>query len=157
MQETLNQVSCMATGAGGSPSPREARETLQQLSQDEHAVRYPPLPRWFFLALATLLAGLFLAQLLPPSDARNATYAVTVAAIVLGGRYWLIRDQVAWVSPSLRDMLPFLAALLGTALVCLVVAETTDAWWAWIVGAVVVAGVVLGTGRSYRQAYGDGD
>jgi hypothetical protein len=145
----------MATGSSGSPSPREARETLRQLSEDEHAVRYPPLPRWFFLAQAALAAGVCLAQLLPPSDARNATFAAAVAAIVLGGRYWLYRDQVSGVWPSFGDMLPFLAAVLGTVLVCLVVAETTDAWWAWIIGAVVVAGVVLGTGRSYRKAYGD--
>jgi hypothetical protein len=138
-----------------TPSPQEARATLDQLSDDESAVRYPPLPRWFFAAQAAVVAGLCLAQLLPSSDSRNATFAVAVVALVLGGRYWLYRDQVAWVSPSLRDMLPFLAGLLGTVLACLVVEETTGAWWCWIVGAVVAAGIVLGTGHTYRKTYGD--
>jgi hypothetical protein len=145
----------METGSDRVPTPDEARATLRQLMEDESAVRYPPLPRWFFVAQAALVAGICLAQLLPPSDARNAAFAVAVVAMVLGGRYWLYRDQVAWVSPSFRDMAPFLAAVLGTVLACLVVAGTTDAWWIWIVGAVVVAGIVLRTGHTYRKAYGD--
>jgi hypothetical protein len=151
----MSYVSCMETGPDRSPSPREARETLQQLSSDAEAVRYPPLPRWFFLAQAVLAAGIFLAQLLAPSDARNATFAVTVAAVVLGGRYWFFRDQVFLVAPSARDMLPFFAGVLGTVLGCLLVAETTSAWWVWIVGAVVAAGIVLRTGHTYRKTYGD--
>ena len=138
-----------------TPSPQDARAALDQLTADEAAVRYPPLPRWFFLVQATLAGGLLLAQLLPPADARPATVALAVAAVVLGGRYWLFRDRVSGVLPSSGDMLPFLAAILGTVLACVVVAGTTGAWWAWIVGAVVVAGIVLGTGRTYRRAYGD--
>jgi hypothetical protein len=138
-----------------TPSPQDARATLDQLSADEAAVRYPPLPRWFFLAQGSLTACLFLAQLLPRPDARNATFAVAVAAIVLGGRYWLFRDRVSGVLPSAGDMFPFLAAVLGAAVTCLVVQETTGAQWVWVVGAAVVAGVVLATGRSYRKTYGD--
>jgi hypothetical protein len=138
-----------------TPSPQDARRLLEQAAADAAAVRYPPLPRWFFFAQATLAAGVLLAQLLPPSDARHAAFAAAVAAIVLGGRYWLYRDGVAWVSPSPRDMLGFLAAVVGTVLTCLVVAETTGAEWIWIAGAVVVAGIVLGTGRAYRRTYGD--
>ncbi|SOD94132.1 hypothetical protein [Blastococcus haudaquaticus] len=138
-----------------TPSPQDARATLDQLSADEDAVRYPPLPRWFFAAQAVLTACLCLAQLLPRSDARNAMFALAVAAVVLGARYWLFRDQVSGVWPSLRDTLPFLAGILGTAVACLVIEETTGAWWCWIIGAVVVAGIVLGTGRRYRKTYGD--
>jgi hypothetical protein len=138
-----------------TPSPQDARRLLEQVAADEAAVRYPPLPRWFFLAQATLAAGVLLAQLLPPSDARHATYAAAVAAMVLGGRYWLYRDRVAWVSPSAKDMVGFLAAVVGTVLACLVVVETTGAEWVWIVGAVVLAGIVLGTGHAYRRTYGD--
>lgn len=138
-----------------TPSSQEARRALEQLAQDENAVRYPPLPRWFFLAQAALVAGICLARLLPPSDARHATFAVAVAATVLGGRYWIFRDHVLGVSPSFGDMLPFLAGLLGTVLACFVVTETTDAWWVWIIGAVVAAGIVLRTGNTYRRTYGD--
>ncbi|NEK58157.1 hypothetical protein GCU56_09755 [Geodermatophilus sabuli] len=138
-----------------TPSPQDARAMLDQLAADETAVRYPPLPRWFFPAQAALTAALLLAQTLPPSDARPATFAVAVAAIVLGGRYWVFRDQVAGVRPSAGDMLPFLGGVLGAVVVCLVVQETTGAWWVWIPGAVVVAGIVLGTGRRYRETYGD--
>ncbi|HET6394054.1 MAG TPA: hypothetical protein VFG13_14610 [Blastococcus sp.] len=145
----------METGAGGRPTEHEAREALAQVASAEDAVRYPPLPRWFFLGQAALVACICLAQLLPPSDARNATFAAAVAAIVLGGRYWLFRDRVSGVLPSSADMLPFLAGTVGTVLACLVVAETTGARWIWIVGAVLVAGIVLGTGRAYRRTYGD--
>jgi hypothetical protein len=145
----------METGSGGRPTEHEAREALAQAAQDEDAVRYPPLPRWFFLAQAALVGCLCLAQLLPPSDARNATFGTAVAAIVLSGRYWLFRDRVSGVLPSFGDMLPFLAASAGTVLTCLVVAETTGAGWVWILGAVVVGAIVLSTGRTYRKTYGD--
>ena len=138
-----------------TPSPHDARAQLAQVAADEAAVRYPPLPRWFFVTQAALAAGVLLAQLLPPSDARSATFGSAVAALVLGGRYWLFRDRVSGVWPSVRDMLPFLAAVVGAVLVCLVVAETTGAQWVWAVGAAVVAGTVLITGRAYRRTYGD--
>ncbi|NEK86253.1 hypothetical protein GCU60_10845 [Blastococcus saxobsidens] len=138
-----------------TPSPEEARAALDQLSADESAVRYPPLPRWFFLAQAALVAGICLAQLLPRSDARNAMFGAAVVAVVLGGRYWFHRPQVAWVAPSARDMFPFLAALLAVAVACLVVDATTGAEWIWIAGAVVAAGIVLFTGHAYRRAHGD--
>jgi hypothetical protein len=146
----------METTSGKPPSRREARETLRQLAEDESAVRYPPIPRWFFVAMAALVAGLHLARLLPPSDAGKATFAVAVAAVVLGSRYWINRDGVAWVSVKFTDMAPFLAAVYGTFGLCWVVAATTGAWWAWIVGAVVAGGIVLRTGAAYRQEFGDG-
>jgi len=105
--------------------------------------------------MAALVAALYLARLMPPSDAGNATFAVAVAAAVLGSRYWLNRDGVSWVSPKLGDMVPFLAAVLGTFALCWIVSATTGAWWAWIVGAAVAAGVVLHTGRRYRREFGD--
>ncbi len=101
-----------------TPSPQEARRALEQLAQDEDAVRYPPLPWWFFLAQ-------------------------------------FYRNGVFGVSPSLRDMLPFLTGLLGTFLGCLVIEETTGLRWGWTVGAVVAVGIVLRTGSTYRRTYGD--
>ena len=145
----------METVPGGSPSPEEARETLRQLAADESAVRYPPLPRWFFVAMAALVAGVHLAQLLPPSDARHATSAVAVAAAVLGARYWLYRDGVSWVSPRFADMVPFLAAVLGTSVLCWLISAATGAEWVWGIGAAVAAGIVLRTGHRYRQEFGD--
>lgn len=147
-------VSCMETGS--APSPREARDSLRQLGEDESAVRYPPLPRWFFVAMAAAMAGMHLAQLLSPSDASKATFALGIVTAVLGGRYWMFRDGVAWVSPKLSDMGLFLVAVLGVFGVCWIVAATTGAWWIWIVGAVAAGAVVLRTGHAYRQAFGDG-
>jgi hypothetical protein len=145
----------METGAQGTPSPRDAREALRQLAADESAVRYPPIPRWFFVAMAALIAGVHLAQLLPASDARHATFAVAVAAAVLGARYWLYRDRVSWVSPRFADMVPFLAAVLGTSVLSWLIAAATGAEWVWGIGAAVAAGVVLRTGHRYRQEFGD--
>jgi hypothetical protein len=59
------------------------------------------------------------------------------------------------VSVRFRDMIPFQAAVLGTVIACLVASEATGAWRIWIVGAVVGAGIVLGTGHAYRKAVGD--
>jgi hypothetical protein len=144
----------METGSTGAPSPHEARQTLQQLAADESAVRYPPLPRWFFAAMAAVVAALYLARLLPPSDADQATFAVAVVAVVLGARYWLYRDGVSWVSVRPSDMVPFLAAVCGTYGMCWVVSAATGAWWCWIPGAVLAAAVVLRTGQAYRREFG---
>ena len=105
--------------------------------------------------MAAAVAGLHLARLLPPSDAHEATIAVGVAAIVLGSRYWLNREGASWVSVKFADMVPFLAAVLGTFGLSWVVSATTGAWWIWIVGAVVAGGIVLRTGQVYRRAFGD--
>lgn len=70
----------METGSESSPPARAAREALEQLSEDESSVRYPFLPRWFFVVQAAAVAGLHLA----PSDAEKATFAVAVASAVLG-------------------------------------------------------------------------
>jgi hypothetical protein len=53
------------------------------------------------------------------------------------------------------DIGPFLAAILGTAIVCVVVSAFTDLWWIWTVGAVAAGGVVLRTGTLYRREFGD--
>lgn len=128
---------------------------LEQLGRDEDAVRYPPLPRWFFPLQAAAVACLLLAQMLAPSDARHATFAVAVASVVLGARYWLDREGVSWVSVRLTDMIPFLASILATCVLCWVVADSTGAPWVWAVGAAVAAAVVLHTGRRYRRDFGD--
>ncbi|MEV7231116.1 MULTISPECIES: hypothetical protein [Polymorphospora] len=139
-----------------NPSPRQAREMLRQLADDEDAVRYPPIPRWFFVAMAALVAGLHVVRLLPPSDAGKASLALTVVAIVLGARYWLNREGVSWAAVKFTDMAPFLAVMLATFGGCWAVSALTGAWWIWIVGGVVAAAVVLRTGHVYRRAYGDG-
>lgn len=118
-------------------------------------MRYPPIPRWFFSAMAAVVAGLNLAQLLPPSDTSNATFALSVVALVLGSRYWLNHGGASWVSPKFTDMVPFLSAVLGTFGLCWLVSALTSAWWIWIVGAGVTGGVVLRTGHLYRQVFGD--
>ena len=128
---------------------------LQQLAEDQTAVRYPPMPRWFYPVQAGLLAGLCLAQLLPSPAAAVASVLTVVPMVLLGLRYWLDRAGVSGVSVSVRDMLPFLAGTSGTILLAMILSETTGAWWVWIVAAIVVAGVVLRTGSTYRREYGD--
>jgi hypothetical protein len=156
MQETRAIVSRMETGPVESPSPQEARAALHQIAADESAVRYPPIPRWFFVVMAAVVAALYLAQLLPPDDTSKATFALAVVAVVLGSRYWLNRDGVSWVSPRLADMVPFLTAVYGTFALCWAVDATTGAWWCWIAGAVVASVVVLVTGLRYVREFGDG-
>ena len=128
---------------------------LDQLGQDESTVRYPPLPPWFFPAMAALVAGLALAQLMEPSESHRATLAMGVVALVLASRYWLNREGVSWASARFTDMVPFLLGILSTFALCGVVSATTDAWWIWVLGAVVAGGIVLRTGRTYRRDFGE--
>ena len=146
----------METSGTGPLSPGEVRELLDQLGRDEAAVRYPPLPRWFFPAQAAAVAGLHLAQLLRPGDAPKAVFAVAVASVVMGLKHWLNRDGVAWVTVDPRDVAPFVLAILATSVAGWVIAETTGFRWLWIVTAVIAGGIVLRTGRAYRRVHGDG-
>ncbi|MGW0506960.1 hypothetical protein [Micromonospora sp. NPDC003241] len=137
------------------PTPDQARETLRQLTDDENAVRYPPFPRWFFVAMSAAMAALHLVHLLPSAHVGKASLAVSIAAIVLGCRYWLNRDGVSWAAVKAGDIAPFLAAVLGCFALTWALSALTDARWVWIVGAAVSAGIVLRTGRAYRREFGD--
>jgi hypothetical protein len=146
----------MATTPPPPPSPREARDTLAQLASDEDAIRYPPIPRWFYVVQAAAVAGISLAQLLP--EAAGTVVLIGLAALMglLGHRYWLNRDGVSWASAKVSDMGGFLALLLGTLAAGWIVDETTGAWWIWFVTASLTAGVVLVTGHRYGQEFGHG-
>jgi hypothetical protein len=151
----------MATSSGGRPTPDEARETLRQLHQDAEAVRYPPIPAWFFAVQAAAIAGLHLVRLLPDTDSGRYAQLIGILAIALaagglGQKYWLNRDGVSWATARLRDMLPFLALVLGSFAACWAIAEVAAAPWVWILGAVFSGAVVLVTGARYRKQYGDG-
>ena len=52
-------------------------------------------------------------------------------------------------------MVPFLPGILGTFALSGVISATTGAWWIWIVAAVVADGIVIRTGRTYRQEFGE--
>jgi hypothetical protein len=145
----------METGSSKQPSRDEAEQTLRQLGQDEGAVRYPPLPRWFFPVMAALVAGLALAQLMEPSESHRVTLALGVATLVTASRYWMNREGVSWASARFVDSVPFLLGILGAFALSWVVSATTGAWWIWIVGAVVAAGIVLRTGLAYRREHGE--
>jgi hypothetical protein len=145
----------METGAHRPPPHDEAKQTLDQLSQDESAVRYPPLPRWFFPAMAAVVAGLALAQIMEPPESHTATLGLGAVALVLASRYWLNRDGVFWASAKFTDTVPFLLGVLGTFALSWVISATTDTRWIWTVAAVVAGGIVLRTGRSYRRETGE--
>lgn len=145
----------METGSSKQPSRDEAELTLHQLGQDEGAVRYPPLPRWFFPVMAAVVAGLALAQLMEPHESHQVTLALGVIALVIASRYWMNREGVSWASARFTDSVPFLLGILGTFALSWVVSATTGASWVWIVGAVVAGGVVLRTGGAYRQEHGE--
>lgn len=144
----------METDSGNRPPRAEAAQTLRQLADDESAVRYPQLPRWFFPVMAGLVAGLALVQLLDRVAAHRLTLALGVVTLLLASRYWMNRDGVAWAAARFTDSLPFLLGVLGTFAVGWVVAATSGASWVWVVAAVVAGGIVLRTGYTYRQAHG---
>lgn len=145
----------METGSGKPQSRNEAEQTLHQLGRDENAVRYPPLPRWFFPVMAVLVAGLALAQLMEPPEAHRVTLALGVIVLVIASRYWLNRDGISWASARFADSLPFLLGTLGTFALSWVISATTAAWWIWIVGAVVAGGIVIRTGHAYRREHSE--
>lgn len=149
-------VSIMTTGPDPSLPRTQAKELIEQLQRDEHAIRYPPLPLWFFITMASVVAGVHLAQLLPASDASKVSMALAIVGVIPAFRYWLCRDGVSWVSPRLADMAPFVGAIVGTYASCGIVSASTGADWVWALGAAVAGAVVLATGGRYRQAFGDG-
>ena len=138
----------------GRPSPQEARDSLTQLAKDEDAVRYPPIPRWFFVVMAAVVAGVALAQLLPPKTAAFVVLPLVVLSALLAHRYWFNPPGVSGASVKLSDMVAYLAVVLGTFAACWLVEAFTDAWWIWFPGAAIVAGAVLVTGHRYVREYG---
>jgi len=142
----------METGDQPTPSADEARRILEQVETDEQSVRYPTLAPWFFAVMSLALAAIFLAQVLEAPHSLYASFAVAVAAAVLGGRYWFARKGVAWVSVKASDIAPFVIGILVLAVACVIVAELVAADWVWVVGAVLAGGIVWFTGRAYRRA-----
>lgn len=142
----------METGDAPVPSADDARRALEQVERDEQSVRYPALAPWFFVVMALAIAAIFLAQLLPTPHSLYASFAVAVAAAVLGGRYWLNRKGLAWVSVKASDIAPFVGGMLVLGVACVIVAEVTASPWFWAVGAVLAAGIVWFTGGAYRKA-----
>lgn len=141
----------METGAEKTPSADDARRILEQVDRDERSVRYPRLSPWFFAVMAVGLAAIFLAQLLETPHSIYASFAVAVAAVVMGGRYWINRKGVAWVSVKGTDIAPFVGGILALAIICLIVAALTGFDGVWIIGAVIAAAIVWFTGRAYRK------
>ncbi|MCF6743095.1 hypothetical protein E9529_02185 [Blastococcus sp. KM273128] len=144
----------METPSGRRLSPQEAREALAQLAEDEDAVRYPPIPRWFFLVGAAVVAGVALAQMLPPRTAGLVVLPLVVVMGLLAHRYWFNADGVSGASVKLGDMAGYLTVVLGTFAVGWLVEATTDAWWIWIPCAAVTATAVLVTGQRYVREFG---
>lgn len=144
----------METSHGSSPSSDEAQEILVQLRTDQEAIRYPPFPLWFFPLMAAIMGSVPLSFLLEPSTSSKVLAGLVVVALVPAYKYWFNRDGVAWASVNIRDTAPFLVAILGAFAASAVIAESTGAWWMWILCAAVVAGIVLFTGRAYRREFG---
>ncbi|MCZ2860954.1 hypothetical protein [Blastococcus sp. VKM Ac-2987] len=146
----------METPSDRPPSPQEARDTLAQLAKDEDAVRYPPIPWWFFLVGAAVVAGVTLAQLLPAKTAAFVVLPLVAVMGLLAHRYWFNAEGVSGASVKVTDMVPYLTVVLGTFVVCWLVDATTGAWWIWFPGAAGTAGAVLVTGSRYVREYGHG-
>lgn len=144
----------METPSGRRPSPQEARDALAQLARDEDAVRYPPIPRWFFLVGAAAVAGVTLAQMLPPRTAGLVVVPLGVVMGLLARRYWFNADGVSGASPKFGDMTGYLTVILGTFAVGWLVEATTGAWWIWLPCAAVTATAVLVTGERYVREFG---
>ncbi|SEL69292.1 hypothetical protein SAMN04515665_11737 [Blastococcus sp. DSM 46786] len=144
----------METSSDRTPSPQEARDALAQLARDEDAVRYPPIPRWFFLVGAAVVAGVTLAQLLPPRTAGIVVLPLVVLMALLAHRYWFNTDGVSGASVKVGDMAAYLTVFLGTFGIGWLVEATTDAWWIWFPCAAVTATTVLVTGERYVREFG---
>lgn len=138
----------------GTPTPDDARRLLHEAAAAEDSVRYPPLPLWFFISMSVAIAAIFVAQLLPTPHSLYASFAVAVAAVVMGLRFWINGRGVAWVSVKASHIAPFVGGILAIAVVCIAVAELSGAEWIWIVGAVIAASIVMLTGRAYRRMVG---
>lgn len=105
--------------------------------------------------MAAVIVGLALAQFLPSPEVTLVMLGLTVIALLVASKFWLNRDGVSWASARFADMLPFLLGVFGTFALSALISETTGAWWIWILGAAIMAGIVLRTGQNYRREYGE--
>ena len=131
------------------PDQSEARESLRQARRAEEAIRYPKTPYWLFALNAALLSALTLSQLLG-SRATEATIAVAMAVIAIN----LLAARKAGVIGAASANRGWGLALLAVFVVIVgswLVYDIVDHPWPVIVGAVVVAGLVLLGGRSYQK------
>ncbi|MGW4464485.1 hypothetical protein [Micromonospora sp. NPDC004704] len=133
------------------PTPAEAAAALQQVKDTQSSLGRRLAPNWYFAAVAAMLGGTTLSQLLPTA----ATIVVTLVLVAAMGAMVRVFFDRAGVVPQVGKINARWIILATTPLVLVTLAA---AWlddsgrpWAWIVAAVLNSGAVLALGWWHRR------
>lgn len=134
------------------PTPEEASLALREAQQARSSLETIPVPRWFVPAMALLLGGITLSQLL------SGLATVVVVLVMAAGMGALIRvyfNKIG-IRPRIDEVSGWLVwppvmviTLLNLTAAVLDLGYGRD--WGWIVAAVANTGVMLAYGEWLRR------
>lgn len=146
---------------GFRPTAAEARAAIDAADAEELATRNRPVPRWYFPALAVLIAAIFLLHTVedPRGPLRIVLAVVTLTAAVavgaLVGRVSFHQPGYRGVRVAWRSMIP--AVLVAGVLAVLpVLLDERVGSWIWAVCGLVLAGLIAISGELYWRRYSRG-
>jgi hypothetical protein len=129
---------------------------LEEARRAEAETRNPPLPWWFFITQAVLLAVICSAQMLPLGPSRVVTILGLVAVVGVGMRMVFTRPGYGVVWPDGKATFPYMIAMMILVGVPAVLAVGLEVSWLWLVAGVLAGVTTLEMGRRYRKATGRG-
>lgn len=129
---------------------------LEDARRAEEETRNPPLPWWFFITQAVLLAAISSAQMLALGPSRVVTILGLVAVVGVGMRMVFTRPGYGVVWPDGQAVFPYMIAMMILVGVPAVLAVSLEISWLWIIAGVLAGVATLEMGRRYRKAFGRG-
>lgn len=129
---------------------------LEEARRAEAETRNPPLPWWFFITQAVLLAVICSAQMLPLGPSRVVTILGLVAVVGVGMRMVFTRPGYGVVWPDGKATFPYMIAMMILVGVPAVLAVGLGVSWLWLVAGALAGVTTLEMGRRYRKATGRG-
>jgi hypothetical protein len=129
---------------------------LEEARRAEAETQNPPLPWWFFITQAVLLAVICSAQMLPLGPSRVVTILGLVAVVGVGMRMVFTRPGYGVVWPDGKATFPYMIAMMILVGVPAVLAVGLEVSWLWLVAGVLAGVTTLEMGRRYRKATGRG-
>ena len=155
--ETRATVSIMETNAERGITPDDARRALEQADAEEQATLNPPLPAWYFPAIAVAIFAIFaLNSIADPSPVGRVFIVIAVVVTAVGlaalvsavsfSRPGYRRVHVRWaptiITAAIAMLFPITALVLSAAL---------GPWVRSPAGAALAAGI-MGIGILYGRS-----
>lgn len=147
----------METFDGRPITPDEARQALAEADAEEQATLNPPMPAWYFPALAAAIFALFALNAIDdPAPAVRVVIIIAVLAVAIG--IGAIVGAVSFSRPGYRGIRIRWAPTLVTGAIALLfpIAALLLAGplgtWVWLPVGAVLAAIVVTLGILYRRS-----